>query len=271
MMLAAIANRCLPESEPIELINVSFGINSFRTADRKAALTGLAELQHIAPNRVYRFLEVDVKEADIEIHKQHIYELLYPCVTLMDFNIGAAFWFAAGCPKTTARVLILGNGADESLCGYSHHRKAFGDKKDYVAVQEEIVKDLSNIWRKNLGRDDRCIADHGKESRLPFLDEDVLNFLNSLPLWCIADLTKESGTGEKLILREMGRMIGLTKSTKRKKAAIQHGSKSASFTNNASGIFNEPFLMVLLQLLLVFVSVVIFQFQMLNFYFVALM
>ena len=29
----------------------------------------------------------------------------------------------------------------------------------------------------------RCISDHGREARFPFLDEDVVSFLNSLPVW----------------------------------------------------------------------------------------
>ena len=28
-----------------------------------------------------------------------------------------------------------------------------------------------------------CISDHGRESRCPFLDEDVVSFLNALPVW----------------------------------------------------------------------------------------
>ena len=29
----------------------------------------------------------------------------------------------------------------------------------------------------------RCISDHGREARFPFLDEAVMSFLNSLPIY----------------------------------------------------------------------------------------
>lgn len=33
----------------------------------------------------------------------------------------------------------------------------------WSALQEEMRLDMQRIWKRNLGRDDRCISDHGKE------------------------------------------------------------------------------------------------------------
>ena len=37
-------------------------------------------------------------------------------------------------------------------------------------------------WARNLGRDDRCVGAHGRESRYPYLDEGVVALLRALPL-----------------------------------------------------------------------------------------
>ena len=66
----------------------------------------------------------------------------------------------------------------------------------------QIALDINRISSRNLGRDDRlrrtpcayivllvsllltrrCIASHGKESRIPFLDENVVHILNGMPV-----------------------------------------------------------------------------------------
>ena len=71
----------------------------------------------------------------------------------------------------------------------------------WQGLSAELSKDMSRLWRRNLGRDDRIIADTGREARHPFLDEQFIETLLGLPLPLVADLRLPPGTGDKQLLR----------------------------------------------------------------------
>ncbi|XP_069839636.1 asparagine synthetase domain-containing protein 1 isoform X3 [Dendropsophus ebraccatus] len=128
------------------------------------------------------------------------------------------------------RVVLTGIGADEQLAGYSRHRIKF-NRESYKGLLEELSMELGRISSRNLGRDDRVIGDHGKEARFPFLDENVVSFLNSLQVWEKADLTLARGLGEKFILRVAAVLLGLNNSSVLPKRAMQFGSRIAKMEN----------------------------------------
>jgi len=101
----------------------------------------------------------------------------------------------------------------------------------WEALHEEMRIDMHRIWKRNLGRDDRCMADSGKEARFPFLDEDVVAALLGLPLWEIVDLQQPIGFGDKKILRQVAISLGLTGVASLPKRAIQFGSRIARESN----------------------------------------
>jgi asparagine synthetase B (glutamine-hydrolysing) len=81
-------------------------------------------------------------------------------------------------------------------------------------------------------RDDRCVSDHGREVWFPYLDEELVAFIQSLPLTTIADLSLPPGVGDKRILRLAAQSIGINGNLiQLVKRAIQFGTLAAKQTS----------------------------------------
>ena len=135
----------------------------------------------------------------------------------------------------------MGIGADELFGGYTRHRNAYnrtnGSHDDKIeAVRKELEFDWQRLPYRNLGRDDRVVADHGKTARAPYIEEEVVNFVANLSVSqkCCFDL--EQGVGDKLLLRLCGYKLGLRYSAALKKRAAQFGSRIANKNQNAKDI-----------------------------------
>ncbi|NXN60212.1 ASND1 protein, partial [Rynchops niger] len=220
-------------------------LSCFDVPDRITGRAGLKELEALNPSRTWNFVEINVAPEELKkMRQQSIKHLIYPLDTVLDDSIGCAIWFASRGEgfianqgrlkpyKSPAKVVLTGIGADEQLAGYSRHRVCF-KKYGLEGLNKELEMELDRISSRNLGRDDRIIGDHGKEARFPFLDEEVVSFLNSLPISEKADLTLPRGVGEKLILRLAAKEFGLTASTVLPKRAVQFGSRIAKLENNS--------------------------------------
>ncbi|KAJ3685584.1 hypothetical protein LUZ61_014748 [Rhynchospora tenuis] len=239
MILAALLDQCLSTRYWIDLLNVSFDGES--APDRISAKSGLRELQHISPNRRWRLVEIDASLSDLKCETDHVMSLIHPSKTYMDLNIGTALWLAAGGDgyvdgetrykyRSKSRVLLIGSGADEQCAGYGRYRTKFRSG-GWPALEEEMRLDMQRIWKRNMGRDDRCVSDCGKEARFPFLDEDVIRSLLELPLWEIANLEAPAGMGDKKILRQVANLLGLHEAALLPKRAIQFGTRIARESN----------------------------------------
>ncbi|XP_061464208.1 asparagine synthetase domain-containing protein 1 isoform X1 [Rhineura floridana] len=219
-------------------------LSYFNVPDRITGRAGLEELKTISPSRSWNFVEINVTLEELKaMRQQHISHLVYPLDTVLDDSIGCAVWFASRGEglitiqgdtrpyKSLAKIVLTGIGADEQLAGYSRHRACF-KKHGLKGLNEELEMELGRIASRNLGRDDRVIGDHGKEARFPFLDEEVVSFLNSLPIWEKANLALPRGIGEKLLLRLAAAELGLTASSVLPKRAMQFGSRIAKMENS---------------------------------------
>ena len=93
-MLAALADRHVPRDEPIDLINIAFGVHDINVPDRQTAINGLLELQSIS-NRDWRLIEVSADLHKLQQCKALILDRLCPSHVVMDFNIGAVMMLGA--------------------------------------------------------------------------------------------------------------------------------------------------------------------------------
>ncbi|XP_054134302.1 asparagine synthetase domain-containing protein 1 [Melozone crissalis] len=236
---------CPQESSQDPAADTGTHSSCFDVPDRITGRAGLKELEAINPSRTWNFVEINVTLEELKkMRKEHINYLIYPLDTVLDDSIGCAIWFASRGEgfisnqgelkpyKSPAKVVLTGIGADEQLAGYSRHRVCF-TKDGLEGLNKELEMELGRISSRNLGRDDRIIGDHGKEARFPFLDEDIVSFLNSLPVSEKADLTLPRGIGEKLILRLAAKELGLTASAVLPKRAVQFGSRIAKLESNS--------------------------------------
>ncbi|XP_015608503.1 asparagine synthetase domain-containing protein 1 [Cephus cinctus] len=259
-ILAVIANSYVPEDECIDLINVAFekpcnantgkqtnSIN-YDVPDRKTGRHTFSELQSICPKRKWNFIEVNVTQEELRKHRaSRICNLIYPLCTILDESLGCAVWFASRgkgilyqteteyeCP---CRILLLGMGADELFGGYMRHRTTL-KHKGWDTLTQELNLELSRISERNLGRDDRIVADHGRQSRLPYLDENFIKYVESLKPWerCYPTDKMPAGLGDKLLLRLLARKIGLQETANFPKRAFQFGSRIANGKENAKDI-----------------------------------
>lgn len=369
-ILTALALRSLAPSHPLQLINVAFGTSCASAPDRYTAMATLIEVAALFQHHRVEMLCCNVSHASLMLHESRILEHIHPNNTHMDFNIGAALYFAScgkgfclrpdfssgeneewwsamreehhqencfqvkiprscrstdneeGPPSmcsacgvrrakpdcsqsacrtccrrriqdaerqraepcdasqlkcsahrhsasclsskaanaipvpetciysssvasaeealcdscslshtvplraTDAAVLIVGHGADELFAGYGRHSTA-ARHTGAEGVRAEMIKDLKRLWERNLGRDDRCISCWGRETRHPFLDEQVIGFVAECPAEALLPTPEE----DKTLLRRLARRLGLEQCSRFKKRAIQFGSRSARQTN----------------------------------------
>lgn len=244
-VLALIADKYVPKDQPIDLINVAFKNNnndSYDVPDRITGRQSFEELKTICSLRKWNFREINIPREKLEKYQSSIIaDLVYPRSTVLDESLGSAFWFAAlgedELAVSPCRVLLLGSGADELFGGYMRHRQAFR-RRGWVGLAQELEKDWKRISYRNLARDNRVICDHGRQPRMPYLDEDHIDYVLKLKPWlkCFPSDELVCGFGDKLILRLLSLHLGLTKVVSLPKRALQFGSRIANKKEKGSDL-----------------------------------
>ncbi|CAD0107281.1 unnamed protein product, partial [Aureobasidium uvarum] len=264
-LLARLSHDILDHAQPIDLLNVAFENPRVHRRpadadpdtpwspyelcpDRITGRASFAELQAICPGRLWRFVAIDIPYKEFLAHKPEVISLIYPHNTEMDLSIASALYFASrgqGSISTKsgesnrytseAKVLLSGLGADELFGGYTRHDTAFR-RHGFAGLKDELDLDVDRLGKRNLGRDDRVLSNWARETRFPFLDEDLVKWAVNAPVWerCgfgenKEDLDCETGSLEpaKKVLRCLAWKLGMKKVAAEKKRAIQFGARTA--------------------------------------------
>jgi asparagine synthase (glutamine-hydrolysing) len=138
-------------------------------------------------------------------------------------KIGVAMplhWAASVAYEMGSSVIFLGNGSDELFAGYRRYSQKISSEE----LEQSIFYDVLHSHRINFDRDFKVCSDNGVELRLPFADEELIEFGLSLPLEF--KLSLKTGSPRKLILRELAMKIGIPKEIAyRRKKAIQYSTR----------------------------------------------
>jgi len=100
------------------------------------------------------------------------------------------------------KMVLSGEGSDELFAGYLYNLYCPNETK---MVQECILK-MNQLHAYDCQRANKSMGDWGVETRVPFLDQDVVNFaMNLLPPVSIRHTSRWSKTRKMVVARSLQR------------------------------------------------------------------
>lgn len=264
-LIALALDKVLEQSETIDLLTVAFKEES---PDRISVGSAFKELRKLCPYRNWRLVLSDITKPELQMQRDKVIgHLIAPCNTVVDDSLGCGCWFISrgqgrafdsmrndiefesifesflkfsptnDCNgidwwlyTSPATMFFAGMSIDEQLGGYSSHRAAWS-KSGTAGLFEEISMQMRRISSRNLGRDDRCCSHHGRDVKFPYLDYDLVSYLNQLSIGLKMNLDDSLDWGPKQLLRALALDWGLETAARRTKRALQFGTRIANLEN----------------------------------------
>ena len=170
----------------------------------------------IFAKKVAKELNLDLKVIEIKDIKPYLEKIIPLIEDTNVTKVGVALPFFVACEqarKDGCKVIFSGLGSEEIFAGYERH-------KNSNDINKECLSGLLKMYERDLYRDDVITMYNNLELRLPFLDKKLIEFVLN-----IDGKYKINEKNNKLILREIGKDLGLKKEIyNRKKRAAQYGS-----------------------------------------------
>ncbi len=206
-LVAMLAKTC-----GIEVQLITVGLKDQHEFQHAKAAAKALEL----PLHIQTYTQDDVRQALPKV----LWLIEEPDVT----KIGVAipiFWTAEIASKLGFHILLAGQGADELFGGYQRYLKDYADGAE--ALRSSIYHDLITCHEKNFQRDNQACSFHKVELRLPFADQEVVNFSLSLPV--NLKIKSPEDNLRKRVLRRTAQRLGIRQFIVNKsKKAVQYAT-----------------------------------------------
>jgi len=142
---------------------------------------------------------------------------------VMNLEIGLPLYIASEhAHKHGIRVILSGQGSDELFGGYHKYLHVL-QSGGYKELDDKMWGDILQTYKVNLQRDDAVTMANSVETRVPFLDINIINTAMAIP-----SSLKISGPDDRLrkrILRKTAELAGLPREVANTpKKAAQYGS-----------------------------------------------
>jgi len=171
--------------------------------------------------RAARSLQVDLNVTVLDLYRvemlvPHVVKATESCNPL-DVAIALPTYVLAQQIKTAGlKLMVSGQGADELFAGYARYKELASNRK---ALSDALERDLRNLAKDNLERDNLAAASHSIDIVLPYLDTRVVQFAGELDV----SLKLHNGIN-KYVLRKAAAQLMPPELAYKQKKAMQYGT-----------------------------------------------